>query len=150
MHRGAQLKLLFRAGFAPVAHTSSKRTKTSSACAFCDDCPDETAEHFALECPAFHELRQQLLTATRALVGEPKLRAWSQLPLKTQLRAVLGDQWWGPHAATGDDWVQSYLLHLEQQRAELIAGAGSHRTAGAPCRTLSASSGARAHGFGYG
>ena len=100
----------------------------------------------ALECPAFHELRQQLLTATRALVGEPKLRAWSQLPLKAQLRAVLGDQWWGPHATTGNEWVQSYLLHLEQQRAELIAGAGSHQTAGAPCRTLSASNAdARAH-----
>jgi hypothetical protein len=151
LHRGAQLKLLFRAGFAPVAHTRSKRTKTNSACAFCDDCPDETAEHFALECPAFHELRQQLLTATRTLVGEPKFRAWCQLPLKTQLQAVLGDQWWGAHAKTGDEWVQTYLLHLERQRAELVAGAGSHQTAGAPFRTLSASSaGARAHGFGYG
>ncbi len=151
MHRGAQLELLFRAGFAPVAHTSSKRTKTSSACVFCDGCADETAEHFTLECPAFQALRQQVLTATRTLVGEQKSGTWSQLPPKERLRALLGDQWWGPHAKTGDEWIQTYLLHLERQRAELIAGAGSHRTAGAQCGTLSASgAGARAHGFGYG
>jgi hypothetical protein len=37
LHWGAQLKLLFRAGFAQVAHTSSKRTETSPVCAFCYD-----------------------------------------------------------------------------------------------------------------
>jgi hypothetical protein len=60
-YRGAQLKLLFRAGLTPVAHTTAKRTKTS---AFCDNCTDETAEHSALERPAFQELQLQLLAAT--------------------------------------------------------------------------------------
>jgi hypothetical protein len=155
LHRGAQLKLLFRAGFAPVAHTNSKRTKASPMCAFCDGCADATAEHFALECTAFRELRQQLLDATRTLVGEPKFRSWSKLPPKARLRALIGDQWWGPHAETGDEWMQTYLLHLEQERAALTAtGAASpeqQRRDSIWCRTLPASNaGARAHGLGYG
>jgi hypothetical protein len=156
LHRGAQLKLLFRAGFAPVAHTAAKRTKTSSACVFCDGCADETAEHFTLECPAFQALRQQLLTATRTLVGEQKFGTWSQLPPKERLRALLGDQWWGPHAETGDEWIQTYLLHLEQERADrLTTSAAEQQQFGHPhgnqCRTLPAgSAGARAHGLGYG
>jgi hypothetical protein len=154
MHRGAQLKLLFRAGFAPVAHTTAKRTKTSSACAFCDGCADETAEHFALRCPAFQELRQQLLTATRTLVGEPKFGTWSQLPPKERLRALLGDQWWGPHAETGDQWIQTYLLHLEQERAALLtASAAEQQQLGHPhddCTLPAGNAGARAHGLGYG
>jgi hypothetical protein len=85
-------------------------------------------------------------------VGEPKFETWSQLAPKQRLRALLGDQWWGPHAGTGDEWIQTHFLHLEQQRTELLAaGAGSHQAAGAPCRTRSASgAGARAHGSGYG
>jgi hypothetical protein len=54
-------------------------------------------------------------------MGEPKFRAaWSQLPPRERLRALLGDQWWGPHAETGDEWIQTYLLHLEQERAALL------------------------------
>jgi hypothetical protein len=33
-HRGAQLRLLHSAGFAPVANTASKKHKTSPACVF--------------------------------------------------------------------------------------------------------------------
>jgi hypothetical protein len=86
-------------------------------------------------------------------VGEPKFRAWSQLPLKTQLRAVLGDEWWGPHAETGGEWVQTYL---EQERAALLTtSAAEQQQLGHPhgnrCCTLPAgSAGARAHGLGYG
>ncbi len=82
---------------APSSMTARMRQPSSSPC---------------LECPAFHKLRQQLLTATRTMVGEPKFRAWSQLPLKTQLRAVLGDQWWGPHAKTGDECGPNVSLTL--------------------------------------
>jgi hypothetical protein len=52
-HRGAQLKMLYRAGFAPMAHTASKKHKTRPACVFCGGCDDETATHFSLECSAF-------------------------------------------------------------------------------------------------
>jgi hypothetical protein len=138
---------------APVAHTTAKRAKTSPACVFCADCADETAEHFALECPAFQELRQEQLAATRDLVGEPKFGTWSQLPLKARLRALLGTQWWGKHAGTGDEWIQTYLLHLEQERASLAAGAAGeqqHEAADDLFRTLPASDGARAHSLGYG
>ncbi len=82
---------------------------------------------------------------------------WSQLPPKERLRALLGDQWWGPHAETGDEWVQTYLLHLEQERAALLTtSAAEQQQFGHPhgnwtYRTLPAgSAGARAHGSGYG
>ena len=109
-----------------------------------------------MECPAFWGLRQQLLTAIRTLVGEPKYQAWSQLPPKERLRALLVDQWWGPHAETGDEWTQTYLLHLEQERAALLTtSAAEQQRFGHPhddrCCTLSAgSAGARAHGLGCG
>jgi hypothetical protein len=87
-------------------------------------------------------------------VGEQKFRTWSQLPPKERLRALLGDQWWGPHAKTGDEWIQTYyLLHLEQERAALLttSAAEQQQQFGHPhrdrCRTLSAGrAGARAHG----
>jgi hypothetical protein len=72
MHRGAQLKMLYRAGFAPVAHTASKKHKTRPACVRCGGCDDEAASHFSLECPAFNSQRQPLLDDLTALVGPAK------------------------------------------------------------------------------
>ncbi len=114
LHRGAQLKLLFRAGVAPVAHTAAKRTKTSSACAFCDGCANEKAEHFTLECPAFEALRQQLLTATRAWWASKSSGPGASCHSRSGW-CPAGDQWWGTHAETGDEWIQTYLLHLESK-----------------------------------
>ena len=125
---------------------AAKRAESSPACVFCDGCADETAEHFTLECPAFWGLRQQLLTAIRTLVGEPKYQAWRQLPSKERLRALLGDQWWAPHTGTGDEWIQTYLLHLEQERAALLAASDAkqqqsgHRHDHDRCCTLPAGS----------
>jgi hypothetical protein len=69
MHRGAQLKLLFRAGFAQVAHTAYKKHKTRPACVFCGGCADETATHFSLECPASNFQRHTLQDDISVLVG---------------------------------------------------------------------------------
>jgi hypothetical protein len=145
MHRGAQLKMLYRAGFAPVAHTASKKHKTSPACVFCGGCDDETATHFSLECPAFNSQRQPLLDDLTTLVGPAKYSAWAALSGGERLNALLGDKWWGDRAA-GNEWTQSYLLQLEGARKQLAApNVGS----GSIC-TETASDGARAHGFGYG
>ncbi len=75
----------------------------------------------------FQQLRQQLLTATRTRVGEQKFGTWRQLPPKERLRALQGDRWWGPHAETGDEWIQTYLLHLEQERAVLPPVLADHQ-----------------------
>jgi hypothetical protein len=64
MSAGRQTKLLFKAGFAPVRHLHARKHKTEAAggqsdpsCPFCT-CRDETAAHFALECPQFTEWRK--------------------------------------------------------------------------------------------
>ena len=139
---GAQLKLLYRAGFAPVAHTQSKKGKSSPACVYCEGCDDETAEHHALECPAFSGLRLPLLDDLRALLGPARLDEWRQLGPKSQLNALLGDQWWGAHARTGDERMKTYLEELEKAR----------RAQGPQTETCTqpAGNGARAHGSGYG
>ena len=140
MTRGTQLKLLFRAGFAPTARTSSKKHGTSPACPICEHCSNETAVHFALECHAFRDQRQQFFSAVQALVGPASFQAWMQLGGDDRLNALLGDQWWGPHAAAGDELLQNYLLQLEAVRAHLSSSL---------C-TLPAGAGARAHGSGCG
>jgi hypothetical protein len=142
LHRGTQLKLLYRAGFAPVAHTQSKKGHSSPECIFCEGCDDETAEHHAIECPAFSDLRQQLLDGVHTLLGPARLSEWSRLSPKDQLNALLGDQWWGAHAQTGDEWMKVYLEELEKTRRALSPNT---RTC-----TLPAGDGARAHGSGYG
>jgi hypothetical protein len=141
MHRGAQLKLLFRAGFAPVASVASRKTKTSASCVFCQCGADETAAHFVFECPAYAAQRQAALTELRALVGRDQYREWLALSGADKLSAVLSDNWWGRHMEAGDDWTQHLLLELEAARKRLA----SQRTC-----TLTAGAGARAHGFGYG
>jgi hypothetical protein len=125
-----------------VAHTQSKKGKSSPECIYCEGCDDETVEHHAIECPAFSGLRQELLRAVCDLLGPAHLTKWRQLGPKGQLIALLGDQWWGAHAQTGDEWIQIYLAELEKARR----AQGPHtRTC-----TLPAGDGARAHGSGYG
>jgi hypothetical protein len=68
-----QLKLLFHAKSALLAHTTAKHS-------CCDDSADETAEHYGLDCPAFQDLRQQLLTATRAMAGALKFSCGACCP----------------------------------------------------------------------
>jgi hypothetical protein len=104
MHRDAQLKMLYTAGFAPVAHTASKKHQT-----ICGGCDDETATYFSLECPAFNSQRQPLLDdLISALVGPAKYSAWAALSGE-RLNALLGDTWWGDRAAAGNEWTQSCL-----------------------------------------
>jgi hypothetical protein len=121
MHRGAQLKMLYRAGFAPVVHTTSKKHKTASpACVFCGGCDDKTATHFSLECPAFNFQRQPLLDDLSVLVGPAKYSVWAALSGEER-HNLLGDTWWGDRAAAGNEWTQPYLLHLEGARKQLAA-----------------------------
>ncbi len=49
------------------------------------------------------------------------------MPCWETMRALLGDQWWGPHAETGDRWIQTYLLHLEQERAALLTASAAEQ-----------------------
>jgi hypothetical protein len=55
---------------------------------------------------------------------------------------------------TGDQWIQTYLLHLEQERAALLtASAAEQQQFGHPhddCTLPAGNAGARAHGLGYG
>jgi hypothetical protein len=41
---------------------------------------------------------------------------WHQLSPKGQLNTLLGDQWWGARAQTGDEWMKVYLEELEKAR----------------------------------
>jgi hypothetical protein len=138
--------MLYRAGFAPVAHPASKKHKATPACVFCCGCDDETATHFSLECPAFSSQRQPLLDDLSALVGPAKYSAWAALSGEERLNALLGDAWWGDRAAAGNEWTQSYLLQLDGARKQLAA---PDVRSGSIC-TGTASDGARAHGFGLG
>ena len=53
------------------------------------------------------------------LLGPARLSEWSRLSPKDQLNALLGDQWWGAHAQTGDEWMKVYLEELEKTRRAL-------------------------------
>ena len=142
-------KLMFKAGFAPVNHMLAKRMSNQSTdsevqaltkeCPFCD-CPDETQEHFVLQCPAFHDLRQTTLHDFQRIVGQAKFRRWECLPPSQKLHLLLNDQHWGKSCAHDtDNLVQCYLSQLMRTRVDRLNATHSTTTAGT-------SAGARAHG----
>ena len=82
------------------------------------------------------------MNCMRALLGPARLDEWRQLGPRSRLNALLGDQWWGAHAETGDERMNTYLEELEKARR-------AH--AGSTDRDLhTTGNGARAHGSGYG
>ena len=138
MYHGTRTKLLFRAGFAPVAHMAGKKRNGSSRCPFCE-CADETAAHFALQCNQFTAEREDMLTTLAEMVGPSKFAEWQTLPLQEQLAMLLGDRFWGDKAVSVDGIVQMYLSSIVRARAAQLPKAQSSTPAADPA-------GARAHG----
>jgi hypothetical protein len=125
MSAGMRTKLLFKAGFAPVQHLHARKHETAAgdqsdpSCPFCT-CSDETAAHFALECPQFcsripahapatvAEYRTAMREALGEQVGEHAFAEWDALQADEKLAALLNDHRWGK-AATGVDYIAQQL-----------------------------------------
>ena len=150
MRAGMKAKLLFKAGFAPVQHLCARKCRdvthdtdtatddNSATCPICQ-CVDETAEHFALECPQFAQLCSDMKQTLCVEVGNAKYSHWSSLPDNQQkLYTLLDDQHWGAHANAVDHIAQQYLMNLLRERVARLQTTHSTHPAG--------TAGARAHG----
>ena len=137
---GAVTKLLFRAGFAPVAHLEArKRPDADCKCPYCGH-PDEDVVHMLLDCHAFNRERDAMLEQLGNTVGAALLDDWWAQPPQAQVQTMLGDHFWGNKATAVDRLVQAYLLALVRARAARLQNA-HNRT-----NTASTPAGARAHG----
>jgi hypothetical protein len=143
MSAGMRTKLLFKAGFAPVQHLHARKHETAAgdqsdpSCPFCT-CSDETAAHFALECPQFTEYRTAMREALGEQVGEHAFAEWDALQADEKLAALLNDHRWGK-AATGVDYIaQHYLSDIVRERVARLPTTHCTHPAG--------TAGARAHG----
>jgi hypothetical protein len=101
--RGAQLKLLLRAGMLPLGRLESRKKRRGAAsCPACGG-PEEDAAHFLFTCGALHAVRDQLHSRLDAITTD---RAFGQLmydePLDTALLDLLGDKYWGEQATAVD------------------------------------------------
>ena len=124
MHFGRTTKLLFRAGFFMTAHRERLLASApdSAVCPHCCVCPDETAAHFVLECPAFAARRVEFLRRLTEVAGEAKFQAWAALELEPRLLSLLGDACWGEAAPAVDGLTQQFLgsLRSDRQRREVL------------------------------
>jgi hypothetical protein len=151
MTRSMRTKILFKAGFEPANHMMAKTSPNSmmtdhqpstrtdpQACPFCE-CPDETQEHCALECPAFEIIRQHTMATLSQIIGPNNFQEWTRLPIRRSLHILLNDQTWGKARAQDvDRLVQSYLTDLMRARVGRIQP--TH------CTTPTGTAGARALG----
>jgi hypothetical protein len=126
MTTGMQTKLLFKAGFAPVRHMQARKCRSAAdgppdaSCPFCT-CQDETASHFALECPQFAEWCADKHAGLSEDVDERAFAEWDALPADKKLAARLNDHRWG-NAATGVDYIaQHYLSDIVQERVARLS-----------------------------
>ena len=143
MTTGMQTKLLFKTGFAPVRHMQARKCRNAAdgtldaSCPFCN-CQDETAAHFALECPQFAEWCTAMRAALSEHVGARAFTEWDALPADEKLAALLNDHQWG-NAATGVNYIaQHYLSDIVRERVARLQTTHCTHPAG--------TAGARAHG----
>ena len=136
----ARLKMQFRSSTAAVAHRKELTSRAgrqvereSSQCPCCTH-TDETCQHVVLECPEYHNRREQLKHAMVEVVGSEVVAEWEQMPSEQQYQTLLSDHFWGgkEESTAIDLIVKDYLVEIWEARQLVIrgqaavAGAGPH------------------------